>query len=393
MSSDNKDFQAVQEVGKIYNSFLDKQLLCNFFVQSSLQFTGAESGLLYLSGSNDQLWLECELGPEGDLAKTMKPEAHKHFMKGQPILGEKSIFVPLIVRNEAIGIACFLKAEGSDAFNQRELDLAASLSAQAAGALKNILLNEDNIRMERLAAIGQTVSVVLHEVKNIIQLAKFAEEYLKRGIEQKKEKFVQKGLEGVQKSLRDMDGFVYEMLSLTKNYAIEPVKFKVKDILDEIKVDLCEKAKRWNIEFDFEVEENFPEVDGEQKSLYRAFLNVVKNAMEAREREREQCWIKIRVTSEDEHFYKVVIEDNGIGMTDEVKAKLFQAFFSTKGKGGTGLGLMIIDRTIQAHHGKIDIESEAGMGTKFIFTLPKTIASEKEETPAPASNEEEKKAV
>jgi signal transduction histidine kinase len=58
-------------------------------------------------------------------------------------------------------------------------------------------------------------------------------------------------------------------------------------------------------------------------------------------------------------------------MSEEVKAKLFEAFFSTKGKRGTGLGLMVVARTAKMHQGTVRVESQLGTGTKFILTLPR----------------------
>jgi signal transduction histidine kinase len=110
-------------------------------------------------------------------------------------------------------------------------------------------------------------------------------------------------------------------------------------------------------------------VQGESRSLYRAILNMVKNAIEAAD--KKDAFIKIRARSVSNEDYEIVVEDNGQGMTEEVKAQIFSAFFSTKGERGTGLGLMIIDRTVKAHNGQIQLDSEAGKGTKFTLTFPK----------------------
>ena len=66
-----------------------------------------------------------------------------------------------------------------------------------------------------------------------------------------------------------------------------------------------------------------------------------------------------------------VIEDNGIGMDRETQEKVFSLFFSSKGLGGTGLGLFISNRIAVAHGGKIEVESELGAGTKFTVSLPR----------------------
>ncbi|MBN1688072.1 MAG: HAMP domain-containing histidine kinase [Candidatus Omnitrophica bacterium] len=372
MCSLDRDHQSIHEVGKIYNSFLDKKLLCDFFVESVQAFVHACGGYLFLSGAEDQLWLESSSDPAGQLPGNLVEEAKAHFQKGQPVCTGKALFVPLIVRNTEIGIACFVRDSASEGFSGPDLEAAANLAAQMAGALKNILLYEQNIKMERLAAIGQTVSMVLHEVKNIIQLATFSSDWLKRGIEKGNQEFLKRGMKGMEKAIKNMNGFVYEMLSLTKDYKIEAQKVDPKDLLKELQGDLEEKARQFNAELDFQVEENFPQVDMEYQSIYRSLLNIVKNALEACR--QEKSFVRIRVFSVDPDTYQITVEDNGQGMSEEVRAKLFQAFFSTKGEKGTGLGLMVIDKTVKAHHGKIAVESEIGKGTKFILTFPKIIS-------------------
>ena len=322
---------------------------------------------------NDQIWLESSTGPSKEAGAEIEAEAQTTLQSGKPVLKTTSMFLPLIVRNSAIGVACFLKTSGTP-FTQKDLDLGFDLASQLAGALKNLLLFEENLKMERLATVGQTVSMVMHEIKNIIQVAKLADELIRRGVRDKNEKFLSHGLEGTAKAIHEMDGFVWDMLSLTKDYKIETQKVRIQSLLEELFNDLHEKAEQIQIKLDFQTEEPFPEVDADGRSLYRVFLNLVQNSMQACE--KDESYIRIRVRSKNESHYEVVIEDNGRGMTPEVRAKIFQAFFSTKGRQGTGLGLMIVDRTLKAHRGEIQLDSEAGKGTTFTITLPKLIPNE-----------------
>ncbi len=370
MADLNEDFQAAHEIGKIYNSFLDKTYLCDFFLESAVSLIEAGEGFLFLAGRDQKMWLESRTPFSEDPVADLQAAAEAAFKSGKPIFKDKELFIPLIVRSGAIGMACFLR-NGTAAFSKKDFDLATDLSSQLASALKNILLFEENLKMERLAAIGQTTSMVIHEIKNIIQLAKFADEYLNIGITKKDEKFLTKGLDRMRKAIREMDGFTYEMLSLTKDYKIQPQQIDWPGLLGELKMDLNEKAQQYNVELDFEVEGELGTVLGESRSLYRAVLNMVKNAIEACD--KEKSFIRIRIQSKDADQYVITIEDNGQGMTDEVKAKMFQAFFSTKGERGTGLGLLVIDRTVKAHAGKIALESEYGKGTKFTLTFPKKL--------------------
>ncbi len=369
----DQDFKGANEVGKIFNSFMDKKLLCDFFLDSVLTFIPASSGLLYLLGNQNQLWLETTNGPDSMASESLKAEAQAVFERGQPVSDGRAMMLPLIVRNSAIGIACFFHKVQGQNFSEKELALALDLTYQMAGALQNILLMEQNLKMERLAAIGQTTSMVMHELTNILQLGKLADECLRRGIEKNNEKYLNRGLTGIQKALKEMDGFAYEMLSLTKDYRIKPVEMDIKKIITELKEDLHDKALQAHVELDFDAEEGL-HVEGEPRSLYRALLNITKNAIEASD--KENAWIRVRARGIDQEKYEIKLEDNGQGMTEEVKARIFQAFFSTKGQRGTGLGLMIIDRTVKAHFGTIQVASEATKGTCFTLTLPRALPKE-----------------
>ncbi|MSR77479.1 MAG: GHKL domain-containing protein [Candidatus Omnitrophica bacterium] len=371
MDSVDQDFKGANEIGKIFNSFLDKKLLCDFFLDSVLTFIRASHGYLYLVGNSNQLWLETSTG-EGStaFAEELKPQAEAIFQKGQPVSNTHFLMIPLIVRNHAIGVACFIPGNPGEAMTDKEFALAQDMTSQLAGALHNLLLFEQNLKMERLAAIGQTTSIVMHELTNILQLAKLADECLRRGLENNHERYLTRGLAGLKKALKEMDGFAYEMLSLTKDYKITPIPIELKAVFEELKTDLQEKAAQARVRLETQCEDGF-HVEGEPRSLYRALLNMMKNAMEAAD--KDDAYIRVSARSVDETTYQILVEDNGQGMTEEVKARIFQAFFSTKGERGTGLGLMIIDRTVKAHQGEIRIESQAGKGTTFFLTFPKKL--------------------
>ena len=104
---------------------------------------------------------------------------------------------------------------------------------------------------------------------------------------------------------------------------------------------------------------------------YETRLNLVKNAFEAFQDRTAAC-VKIRSRVVDAANYEIAVEDNASGMSEEVRARLFEAFFSTKGKRGTGLGLMVVSRVVKMHRGEIEVESSPGVGTKFILTLPRS---------------------
>lgn len=366
MKSEERNFQSAHEIGKICNSLLDRKVLCEFFLEISQSFIQSSAGFLYLLGANDQIWLETSIGSSDVKPEEIEKDAQSIVEKGRPVLRDKAILVPLLVRNTPIGAVCFFKGPSGGVFTQQDLDIIFDLASQASSSLKNLFLFEENVRMEKLAAIGETISMVMHEIKNIIQIAKLSDELVRRGLKDRNQRFIDHGLEGMSKAIHQMDGFVWDMLSLTKDYKIEAQKVNIPDLLKELQHDLQAKADQLSVKLDFQAE-GITDVFADSRSLYRAFVNLTQNAMEACG--KEDSWVRIRVRPQNDEMYVITIEDNGEGMSAEVKARLFQAFFSTKGKKGTGLGLLIASKTFHAHRGSVQVESELGKGTKFIISL------------------------
>jgi signal transduction histidine kinase len=80
--------------------------------------------------------------------------------------------------------------------------------------------------------------------------------------------------------------------------------------------------------------------------------------------------VTIKTTLEEDTHIRFDIEDNGVGMTDEIRSKLFTSFFSTKGVKGTGLGLLVTRKLIEEHNGTVDVSSTPGKGTVFTVRIP-----------------------
>lgn len=373
MQNTDLDFKAAQEIGKIYQSLTDRGALVGFFLESASKFVRAEEGYLFLAGRQQKLWLEGSSPASAKAAPDVESHASQVHRGGKPVISGETLCVPLFVRNDVMGVAVFCRKIQNIPFTQQEVELALGLSSQVASALKNIILYEENMRMERLAAVGQTMGMVLHEIKNIIQLAKLSYEFIKRGTDKNEEKYVTRGVSGMGRAMRDLEGFTFDMLNLTKEYQIEPQPFGFAGILKELKEDLEEKATDFKVTLEFKLPDDFPEVEGDPRSLYRALFNLIKNAIEASDIDKENCWVHVDVNTTGPDHYEIKVEDNGIGMKAEVKAKLFEAFFSTKGRGGTGLGLLILERTIKHHRGEIHVESELGKGSRFVLRLPKKL--------------------
>ena len=137
--------------------------------------------------------------------------------------------------------------------------------------------------------------------------------------------------------------------------------------------------KGFNVSIHEQYEEGMPQMMVIPQDLSRAILNIVNNALYSLWDKSQSApdeykpEITINVSKQDNNCI-ITITDNGKGMTDEVKQRLFENFFTTKPVGeGTGLGMNIVRDIIEnKHHGKITFESEEGQGASFTFTIPIT---------------------
>ncbi|WP_199348703.1 sensor histidine kinase [Microcoleus sp. FACHB-SPT15] len=118
--------------------------------------------------------------------------------------------------------------------------------------------------------------------------------------------------------------------------------------------------------------DNIPAIEGYAGLLYQVFMNLLSNAIDALEKLSESKLIAITIECQDQNSVIIKITDNGLGISPENQAKIFDAFFTTKPRGvGTGLGLAISREIIvEKHGGKITCNSEEGVGTEFAIALP-----------------------
>ena len=157
-----------------------------------------------------------------------------------------------------------------------------------------------------------------------------------------------------------------DFLSMTKikiNKEIVDINMILEDVIDNFIPILKEKK----IIGDFDISEESIYIYGDYNRLSQAFINIIKNSVEAADYGKEP-FIKI-YTKINKDNIKIYIIDNGLGISKENLKKISEPFFTTK-HHGTGLGVSLSYEIIEVHDGKIVYESEEGMGTKVEITIP-----------------------
>jgi PAS domain S-box-containing protein len=234
-------------------------------------------------------------------------------------------------------------------------------------------LERDLLKAERLAAIGQTVSGMAHCIKNILHGFKGGSYLVNVGIDKNNTDKLKNGWQMLQRNITRTSDLVLDLLSYSKEREPEYEVCAPNTIAD----DVCELLKESASDYHIEIVKNYSTSIGDVlmdgRTLYRSLMNLVSNAIDAcifDDSLTKKHHVLVTTALEPHGFVRFEIQDNGSGMSPEVKDKLFTSFFSTKGAKGTGLGLLVTHKLIEEHQGTIDVTSQEGKGTTFIIRLP-----------------------
>ena len=233
------------------------------------------------------------------------------------------------------------------------------------------------VQSEKLASLGTLLSGVTHELNNPLSNVSTSAQILAEEIEGPDLDFKKK-LVGqiIEQSDRARD-FVRSILEFSRVSDFATRELLLKDLLEETIILL-----RGQIASQVEIQRNIPDdlkITVDKQRMQQVFLNLIKNAVDALEGEGK-IWISACYITTKNSFKEVeiLIEDNGPGIPDEIREKIFDPFYTTKDVGhGSGLGLYIVHDIIEMHGGTLRVESRPGSGTTFIIWLP-DVTGEKE---------------
>ena len=160
---------------------------------------------------------------------------------------------------------------------------------------------------------------------------------------------------------------IFENRHRFANGRVDKKRLSVDDLMSKV-IHAGKLDKRSSVEVTLSPQP--AEIEGDELSLVNAITNIVLNGIHWAEEKQGRHAAKVKVEgSIEQNIFKMSISDNGPGMTEEVKAKIFELGF-TKRENGTGVGLAETDYVIKQHNGTIEVESELGKGTTFIIKLP-----------------------
>ncbi|HEU4837277.1 MAG TPA: PAS domain S-box protein [Pyrinomonadaceae bacterium] len=240
-------------------------------------------------------------------------------------------------------------------------------------------------RADKLRALGQLASGVAHDFNNSLAAILGRAQLLRRQVN---DPALVRNLDIIQTAAEDAAATVRRIQTFARKSAVK--EFELVDVAGLLNDAVEITRTRWQNEarvrgLEYDVKLNAPREQytyGSASELREVFVNMIVNAVDAMPRGGR---LLITCRRNDERL-QVHFSDNGIGMQEDVKQKIFEPFFSTKGAHGTGLGLSVSYSIIERHAGSISVVSEPGSGTNFTIDLPAiTAASSAEDSTVTAS--------
>ena len=253
------------------------------------------------------------------------------------------------------------------------------------------------IQSEKMASLGELVAGIAHEIQNPLNFVNnFAginrdllEELtgeLKKDESDETEYLIQDLISNEQKIMehgRRAEGIVKSMLEHSRAGKGQKESVDVSQFCEEyMKVAYEENRNKWtpfHVEYSLNLIQDTIIIEGMRQDLGRVLLNIINNAFYAAQQRWKQTnsaghafYPHVTLSNRIfDHHVQLIIEDNGTGITEEDKNKIFMPFFTTKPTGqGTGLGLSLSMDIVKAHGGNIEVQSTPGAGTTFIISLP-----------------------
>jgi two-component system sporulation sensor kinase A len=217
------------------------------------------------------------------------------------------------------------------------------------------------IRSEKLSVVGQMAAGIAHEIRNPLTSLKGFTQFLKSKVNHNHEYF-----DIMLTELDRINTIVQEFMALAKPQAKQFAVHDLAKIFDSVTTLLEPQAIMNNVRMTTEFNSDVPSVYCDENQLKQVFINLMKNAIEAMPDGGE---LKVRLMRNTVDTVLIQIKDQGVGIPKEQLDLLGGPFYSTKSTG-TGLGLMICFRIIEAHHGTIRFASEPGQGTTATVELP-----------------------
>ncbi len=221
------------------------------------------------------------------------------------------------------------------------------------------------VQTEKMVALGQLSAGIAHEIRNPLFALRNDLDYLQRQANADPQQ------EEVHRSMEEGLGRIGELVNAVLDYSRphrpEYGDHTVQEVLARCKSLIGKEMAKQNVALDLALEPDLPVIQMDAHKMEQVFVNLLTNAMRARRGPAGRVRVTGRAVAD---AVEVEVADDGEGIARADLPRIFDPFF-TRSSGGTGLGLTIVRRIMDEHHGSIEVQSEQGRGTVFTLRLPR----------------------
>ena len=228
---------------------------------------------------------------------------------------------------------------------------------------------------DRLASLGLLMGSTAHGIKGMLTALDGSVYRLGSGIDKGDEARTRDSLKDMRQLVARLRKMVLDILYFAKERKLDWNILVAEEFMRSVVSTVSDKAAEAGIAMTLEADGDPGTFEADASALSAALVNLLENAVDAcrADGSKKEHYVRVSVKGLPDAV-EVRIEDNGIGMTEETRTKLFTLFFSSKGKGGTGIGLYVARQVVMQHGGRIEVASVKGEGSTFTVTMPRILA-------------------
>lgn len=251
------------------------------------------------------------------------------------------------------------------------LRMIVTVARQAALSIESRQFQEAMLKAERLAAMGQTITVLSHHIKNILQGVRGGSYLIRMGLDEHKDELIRQGWGIVERNQTRIYDLVMDMLNYSKDRVPVLKLADINTVVSDVMELASARAAECGVKLEFRRGGDVSMALFDEEGIHRAVLNIVSNAIDAVEGIENGAVVVQTGYDRTADMLLVAVSDNGPGIPEDQRAAIFNVFESSKGSRGTGIGLPVSRKILREHGGRVRVEGSPGQGTRFVLSWPR----------------------
>jgi signal transduction histidine kinase len=390
-------YERIMELSRNLNTVLEMPRLLQLIVEAAREITkGEASSILLVDRKSGDLYFEAATGAKSEeVQRFVVPlessiagwvvrhgetvviddaqQDDRHFPQSdiETAFTTRSLLaVPLVVKGNVIGALEALNKADGQPFGQDDVDLLMAMANQAAVAIANA----------RLFQQSDLISEMVHELRTpLTNILSYADVLIASPLaEEQRAQF----LETIRSEAERLTNLINDFLDLARlssgRAKLVRAELNLSKVVHKAVKVVRPQATERGVRISVRAPDKVPLVRGDEQRLHQVILNLLSNAIKYN-KPQGSVVVTVGVDRDDANYLRVTVQDTGRGIAPENLERLFEKFFRVADAEGyargTGLGLSIANQIIEVHGGRMEVESELGVGSTFAFTIPILSAS------------------